>query len=85
MDGNVPCVESNPVLSERWVDHGLKLPDSDEETGSTPENDAEDRKLHSLALECSGDRRSAICEEIEYEKQLAKVKFAPIKEGSHLR
>ena len=73
MDGNVPYVESNPVLSERWVDHCLKLPDSDEETGSTPENDAEDRKLHYLALECSGDRRSAICEEIENDKQLAKV------------
>lgn len=73
MDGNVPCVESNPVLSERWVDHCLKLPDSDEETGSTPENDAEDRKLHSLALEWSGDWRSAICEEIENERQLAKV------------
>lgn len=73
MDGNVPYVESNPVLSERWVDHCLKLPDSDEETGSTPENDAEDRKRHYLALECSGDRRSAICEEIENDKQLAKV------------
>lgn len=73
MDGNVPYVESNPVLSERWVDRCLKLPDSDEETGSTPENDAEDRKLHYLALECSGDRRSAICEEIENDKQLAKV------------
>ena len=73
MDGNVPYVESNPVLSERWVDHCLKLPDSDEETGSTLENDAEDRKLHYLALECSGDRRSAICEEIENDKQLAKV------------
>lgn len=73
MDGNVPYVESNPVLSERWVDHCLKLPDSDEETGSPPENDAEDRKLHYLALECSGDRRSAICEEIENDKQLAKV------------
>ena len=73
MDGNVPYVESNPVLSERWVDHCLKLPDSDEETASNPENDAEDRKLHYLALECSGDRRSAICEEIENDKQLAKV------------
>ena len=73
MDGNVPYVESNPVLSERWVDHCLKLPDSHEETASNPENDAEDRKLHYLALECSGDRRSAICEEIENDKQLAKV------------
>ena len=73
VDGNVSYVDSNPVLSERWVDHCLKLPESDEETGSTPENDVEDRKLHYLALECSGDRRSAICEEIENDKQLAKV------------
>ena len=73
VDGNVSYVDSNPVLSERWVDHCLKLPESDEETGSTPENDVEDRTLHYLALECSGDRRSAICEEIENDKQLAKV------------
>ena len=73
VDGNVSYVDSNPVLSERWVDHCLKLPESDEETGSSPENDVEDRKLHYLALECSGDRRSAICEEIENDKQLAKV------------
>ena len=84
MDKESGCVE--PQVSQRWATPCLKLPDSDEHTcgigdkwsfcleSATEEAQYERRALERfLSRECSEHRRSAICEEIENMKQIAKV------------
>ena len=81
------CVEHH-LTNERWATHCLKLPDSEEETCSKAEKSRSSQKgiteqeegRHErrawetyFSKECSSHRRSAICEEIENVKQIAKV------------